>query len=77
MLLHMVLYHSLSLTICTISSLSIHLSVDTLCCFYVLTIVNSGAMNTGVCISFQIRVFSGYTPRVGLLDSMATLFLFF
>ena len=56
----------------------IHSSVSGhLCCFYVLTIVNSAAMNTGVRISFQIRVFSGYTPGVGLLDSMATLFLVF
>ena len=48
----------------------IHSSADGhLCCFYVLVIVNSAAVNTGVHVSFQIRVFifSGYMPWVGLL----------
>ena len=54
----------------------IHSSVDGhLGCFHVLTIVNSAAMNIGVHLPFQIIVFSGYIPEVGLLDHMVTLFL--
>ena len=46
-------------------------------CFYVLAIVNSAIMNTGVFASFQIMVFSRYSPGVGLLGHMVALFLFF
>ena len=50
----------------------IHSSVDGhLGCFHVLAIVNSVAVNIGVHVSFQIMVFSGYFPGVGLLDHMA------
>ena len=38
-------------------------------CFHVLAIVNSAAMNTGVHISFQIMVFSGYMPGIGIAGS--------
>ena len=31
-------------------------------CFHVLAIVNSGAMNIGVHVSFSIMIFSGYMP---------------
>ena len=45
----------------------IHSSVDGhLCCFHVLAIVNSAAVNIGVHISFQIIVFSRYMPRSGI-----------
>ena len=58
----------------------IHLSVDGhLGCFHVLAIVNSTAMNIGVHVSFQIRVFvfSRYMPRSGIAGSYGTLFLVF
>ena len=37
-------------------------------------LLSSAAVNTGVHVSFQIRVFvfSGYVPRSGLLDHTAT-----
>ena len=42
----------------------IHSSADGhLGCFQVLAIVDSVAMNTGVHVSFLIRVLSGYMPR--------------
>jgi len=44
-------------------------------CFHVLTIVNSATMNTGVVVSFQSTVFSGYMPRNGIVGSMVVLFL--
>ena len=50
----------------------IHSSVDGhLGCFHVLAIVNSAAMNTGVPVSFRIKVFvfSGYMPRSGIAGS--------
>ena len=48
----------------------IHSSVDGhLGCFHVLAIVNSAAVNTGVHVSFQIMVFSGYMPRSRIAGS--------
>ena len=32
--------------------------------FYILAVVNSVAVNTRVHVSFQIRVFSRYIPRI-------------
>ena len=59
----------------------IYLSVNGHCSyFYVLAVVNSAAMNTGLHVSFWIRVLSGYIPRsrisgssVQLLKSCLTL----
>ena len=34
-----------------------------------MTIVNNAAMYIGVHVSFQIMVFSGYTPRSGIAES--------
>ena len=48
----------------------IHSSVDGhLGCFHVLALVNSAAMNIGMHVSFQIRLFSGYMPRSGITGS--------
>ena len=38
-------------------------------CFHDLAIVNSAAVNIGVHLSFQVRVFSGYIPRSGVAGS--------
>ena len=45
--------------------------------FHALAIVNSVAMNIGVHVSFQIRVFPGYVPRTGISGSHATRVLYF
>ena len=48
----------------------IHSSVDGhLDCFSVLAIVSSAALNIGVHVSFQIRVFFGYMPRSWIAGS--------
>ena len=48
----------------------IHSAVDgRLDFFYVLDIVNSAAINTGVHVCFQIIAFSGYVPRNGIVGS--------
>ena len=56
--------------VCIYHIFFIHSSVDGHSgCFHVLTVVNSVAMNFGVHISFQIRVFFGYMPRSGIAGS--------
>ena len=48
----------------------IHLSVDGLLeCFYVLAVMNSAAVNTGVHVSFWIVIFSGDMPSSGIAGS--------
>ena len=37
--------------------------------FHVLAIINSALVNIGVCVSFQIMVFSEYMPRNGIAES--------
>ena len=50
--------------------LFIHSSVDRhLGCFHALDIVNSGAINIVVFVSFSFIVFSGYTPSSGIAGS--------
>ena len=63
----------ISLYICTISSLSILLFVDEhLCCFHVLGILNSAALNIEMHVSFQIMTFSWYLPRKGIAGSFGS-----
>ena len=60
-----------------ISHLLIHSSVDGhLDCFHVLLIVNNVSVNTGVHVSFQIRVLFEYTPRSGIAGSYYMFFSF-
>ena len=48
----------------------IHSSVDEyLGCFHILAVVNSATVNTGMHISLQVMVFSGYMPRSGIAGS--------
>ena len=42
-----------------------------------MAIVNSAAVNIGVCVSFQIMVLSGYMPRSGIAGSHGNSFLVF
>ena len=50
-----------------ISHICIHSSVDGhSSCIHILIIINTGAVNIGVHVSFQIMVFSGYRPRSGI-----------
>ena len=74
MLLQMVLFHTFlwqsSIPLYTYHIFFIHSSVDGhLGSFHVLPIVNNAAMNIGVHVSFQIRVFSVYVPRSGIAGS--------
>ena len=71
---------SIPLYIYTTASLSIHLLMDSEGCFCILVIVNNYAMNTGVCVSFQIRVFIFFSDKyleVELLGHMVILILVF
>ena len=60
--------HFIPLCLCTLffirSSVNGHY-----CCFHVLAIVSSVAMNIGVHLSFWIIVLSGYMPRSGIAGS--------
>ena len=48
----------------------IHSSVDRhLGCFHILAIANSPAVNIGVHVSFQVRVFFEYMPKSGIAGS--------
>ena len=74
MLLRMALFHSLlwpsNIPLYIYHSFFTHLSVGRhLGGFHVLAIGNSAAMNIGVYVSFQIRVFSMYMPRSWIAGS--------
>ena len=50
----------------------IHSPVDGhLCCFHVLAIINSAAMNIGIRMCFSNLVSTGYMPRSGIAGSYA------
>ena len=51
--------------------------LSTVGCFHTLTTINSVAVNTGVHVSFWVRVSLDICPRIGLLDHLATLCLAF
>ena len=59
-----------SLYMCTTSFLSVLPINGHLGCSPVLAIVNSASVTTGVHLSFQIMVFSGYMPRVSLVAQL-------
>ena len=46
-------------------------------CFHVLAIVNTGAMNNGIHVSFSIFVSSRYMPRSGIAESYGDFILSF
>lgn len=48
-----------------------------LCCFHILVIVNSAAVNIGVHESFQIIVLSGYMPGSRIAGYVVVLYLGF
>ena len=82
MLLQMVLFHFFYGWVIFhwiyVPHLLIHLSViGHLGCFHVLTTVNSAAVKTGVHVSFQIIIFSGYMPRSGIAGSCGSSILSF
>ena len=59
-----VIFHCIYVPHLLYSSVDGHLS-----CFHVLAIINSAALNIGVHVSFQIRVFYRYMPRNGIAGS--------
>ena len=60
---------NISLYMCT-TSLFIPPVDGHLGCFPILTIVNSASVTTGVPVSFQIMVFSGYMSRASLVAQL-------
>ena len=61
---------------CTISSSKCSSVDGRLGCLYVLAIVNSAAVNSGVHVSFQANIFSSYMPRSGTAGSYLHYFFF-
>ena len=77
MLLQIMLFFFMANIPLCVYHIFIHLFVDGhLVCFHILVIVNSAAMNIGVHVSFQIRVFilSEYMPRSGIAGSYGNSF---
>ena len=59
-----------NIPLCVYYNFFIHSSVDGhLCCFHVLAIVNSAAVNNGIHLSFLILISSGYMPTSGIAES--------
>ena len=81
MLLQIALFHSFLISeLYSIVHIYHIFFIQHLGCFHVLAIVNSAAVNIGVHVSFQMRVFafSGYMPRSGIAGSYgSSIFSFF
>ena len=72
---HIFFIHSRTPHMHTHHTFFIHSSVDGhLDCFHVVANVNCAAVNIGMLISFQITVFCGYVPRIGISGSYGSSF---
>ena len=74
MSLHVTVFHSFqwlsNIPLCVHHIFFVHAPViGHLGCFHVLAIVNSAAVNSGVHVPFQIKVFSGHMPSIDISGS--------
>ena len=77
MSLHVTIFHSFqwlsNIPLCVHHIFFVHEAViGHLGCLYVLAIVNSAVVNTGVHVPFQIMVFSGHMPSIDISGSYSS-----